>query len=193
MLDGNFNQTDQGTPQGGIISPTLANFTLNGLEGAITEGIQTKYRLNKRGIYVPTKVEGKVKPTHLSTQQTCVRYADDFIVIGRSKRMIEMAVKPAVISFLKERGLTLSPEKTKIISVRSSLHINFLGYTFQYIPQIKPKYKLYHDRLGKEGIACYPQRKKYEGIVDKLRKIIRSSYNITAYELIRELNPIIRG
>lgn len=107
--------------------------------------------------------------------------------------MIEQAVKPTVMSFLKERGLTLSPEKTKIISVRSSEHINFLGYTFQYFPMIKPKYKLFHDRLGKEGIACYPQRKKYEALIEKLRLIIKKAYNKTAYELIRELNPIIRG
>jgi RNA-directed DNA polymerase len=61
-----------------------------------------------------------------------VRYADDFVVIGPSRRIIEQFVKPSVESFLKERGLRLSPEKTKIFQLKSGTELKFLGYCFKY-------------------------------------------------------------
>nr|WUR10588.1 hypothetical protein [Elmerina hispida] len=107
--------------------------------------------------------------------------------------MLTEAAKPAIENFLETRGLTLSTEKTKLISIRAGEKVKFLGYNFQYIQGFKPKYKLFHDRIGKEGIACYPQKEKLDAISLKLRKIIDANYNKTAYELIRKLNPIIRG
>jgi hypothetical protein len=88
-----------------------------------------------------------------------VRYADDFIIIGRSRRMIEFVVRPAVEEFLKVRGLILSNEKTKILSVRRGDKINFLGYCFQYRKKFSLKYNLFNDRSNLEGIACFPQKK----------------------------------
>jgi Reverse transcriptase (RNA-dependent DNA polymerase) len=61
-----------------------------------------------------------------------VRYADDFIVIGTSRRIIEKYVRPAVEEFLTERGLRLSPDKTKIFQIGSGTELKFLGYTFKY-------------------------------------------------------------
>ena len=122
-----------------------------------------------------------------------VRFADDFVILARSRRMIESTIKPCVDAFLKERGISLSTEKTKILSIRNGDELNFLGYTFRYFDKIRPKYKLFHDRQDMEGIACYPQRMKYRNIVSKIRSIVRSSYNLTAYTLISKLNPIIRG
>lgn len=68
-----------------------------------------------------------------------------------------------------------------------------MGYVFQFFKKILPKYKLFHDRQGREAIACYPQKRKYTGIVDKLSKIFEKSYNATSYTLISTINPIIRG
>jgi RNA-directed DNA polymerase len=68
----------------------------------------------------------------LSFNLKTIRYADDFIVIGTSRRVIEKFVKPSVENFLKERGLKLSPEKTKIFKIESGVELNFLGYTFKY-------------------------------------------------------------
>ena len=90
--------TEEGTPQGGIISPTLANITLDGLQTMLAEKYHKKF-VNRKTIYYPK--------VHL------VRYADDFIITGRSKEALE-EIKPLVVDFLKERGLTLSEEKTKI-------------------------------------------------------------------------------
>jgi len=61
-----------------------------------------------------------------------VRYADDFVIIARSRRILEKHIRPAVILFLKERGLGLSPEKTRLFTMKSGEELNFLGYTFKY-------------------------------------------------------------
>jgi RNA-directed DNA polymerase len=94
--------SEAGTPQGGIISPTLANIALDGLEPELRK----RFRL-------PDKV-------HLA------RYCDDFIISGRSKDLLENEVKPLVVEFLKARGLELSPEKTSITHIEQGF--DFLGW-----------------------------------------------------------------
>jgi len=153
--------------------------------------------VRKRGIYIGKNTKSletdKTRYRFLSTQLATIRYADDFIVLARSRRMIQEVIRPAVEAFLGERGLVLSPEKTKVLSVRRSEPIDFLGYTLKYIPRISHKYGLFHDRTGRPGIACYPQKKKVMAILAKLKDIIGKSTNLNAYELIAKLNPIIRG
>jgi len=169
--------------------------TLNGLEAAIEKGLRLKYNIKERGIYIgklknPT---GKVKCGFLRTQVSIVRFADDFVILARSRRMLEEAVVPCLNEFLRERGLQLSEEKTKIVSIRAGEKLDFLGYTFQYQETFSYKYKLFHDRQEMGGIACYPQQKKCRAIEEKLEKIFESSRNLTSYSLIAQLNPIIRG
>nr|ATI20467.1 group II intron reverse transcriptase/maturase [Juglanconis juglandina] len=187
--------TESGTPQGGIISPTLANLTLNGLEERVEKSIEQIYNVKKRGIYLGklNHPRGKVTYGWLSTNLFVVRFADDVVILARSRRMIEEAIKPAVDEFLKERGLWLSEEKTKIVSIREGDKLDFLGYTLRYLKEIRPKSKLFHDRQNKEAIVCYPQKAKVQGIIKKIRNIVENSYSITAYSLISKLNPVIRG
>ena len=99
--------TMEGTPQGGIISPVLANWTLDGLQRLLTEHFATT-----------PKGQGKSK-VHL------VRYADDFLITGTSKALLRDQVQPLVAHFLKERGLELSHEKTQITHVEDGF--DFLG------------------------------------------------------------------
>ena len=101
--------TDAGTPQGGIISPVLANLTLDGLER----------RLRER--YPRTTKAGQRAKVHL------VRYADDFVITAASKELLESEVKPLVEQFLRERGLELSKEKTSITHIQDGF--SFLGQT----------------------------------------------------------------
>src|SRR5271157_6302835 len=89
----------QGTPQGGTISPVLANWTLDGLQRLLAE----HFANTPQG-------QGKSK-VHL------VRYADDFLITGTSKELLRDQVQPLVAHFLKERGLELSHEKTQITHV----------------------------------------------------------------------------
>ena len=88
--NGVFHQTEVGTPQGGLASPTLLNLTLSSLEEAVLNA--TSRRKDK---------------VHLSI------YADDFIITSASKEVLETKVKPTVELFLHERGLELSQEKTR--------------------------------------------------------------------------------
>ncbi len=103
LEQGALHATDDGTPQGGIISPVLANLTLDGLERLL----KSKYPANK----------GKVN---------LVRYADDFVITGESQELLEKEVKPLVQNFLAERGLELSLEKTQITHIADGF--DFLGH-----------------------------------------------------------------
>ena len=91
--------TEEGTPQGGICSPVIANMALDGLEQLLASHFPKR---RKAGI---------------QTKVNLVRYADDFIVTGASKELLEQEVKPLVEQFLRERGLELSSEKTVITHI----------------------------------------------------------------------------
>jgi len=124
-----YIDTTSGTPQGGIISPILANFVLNGLEKVVIDSIKyiTGGKYFRKNIYK----DGK-RTKMLAFKVKTIRYADDFVIIATSRRIIEKYIKPVVIQFLKERGLRLSQEKTKIFSMMSGQELNFLGYTFKF-------------------------------------------------------------
>lgn len=99
--------TTEGTPQGGIISPALANWTLDGLQRLLAERFDDTPK-------------GQRKPkVHL------VRYADDFLITGISKELLRDQVRPLVAHFLKGRGLELSHEKTRITHIEDGF--DFLG------------------------------------------------------------------
>jgi RNA-directed DNA polymerase len=102
-----FVATTEGTPQGGICSPALANRALDGLEALLAE---------RFGATRPQRHKHKV---HL------VRYADDFIITGTSAELLRDEVQPLVAHFLAERGLELSHEKTSITHVDDGF--DFLG------------------------------------------------------------------
>lgn len=105
--------TEEGTPQGGIISPTLANMALDGLQGLLTE--KYKRRRVGRKLYSP--------------MVNFVRYADDFIITSEDREILEIEIKPLVKEFLVERGLTLSEEKTLITNIHDGF--DFLGFNIQ--------------------------------------------------------------
>jgi RNA-directed DNA polymerase len=105
MEKGAFYLTEEGTPQGGIISPVLMNMTLDGLEKKLRDRFPKRYPDNPK--------------VHI------IRYADDFVITGVSRELLETEVKPIVITFLQERGLSLSEEKTKITHIERGF--DFLG------------------------------------------------------------------
>jgi RNA-directed DNA polymerase len=128
-----FFATTEGTPQGGIISPALANRTLDGLEDLLTQR------------YARTKRQRKLNRVHL------VRYADDFIITGTSEVLLKHGVQPLVEHFLSERGLELSHEKTRI--TRSEDGFVFLGQAVRRFPDgkviVKPSKKSVKTFLAK--------------------------------------------
>jgi len=144
--------TRKGVPQGGIISPTLTNMALDGLEEAILRAVPRRSRVN------------------------FIRYADDFIVTCKSKRLLVRKVKPAVESFLAERGLTLSGEKTVITYIKDGF--TFLGQTFR-----KDGGKL-HITPSKEGVLA---------LIRKVGTIIRKYVGAPMPIMIKKLNQTLRG
>ena len=110
-----LNPTKAGTPQGGIISPTLANMTLDGIEALIA----SKYYTSKTG---------KVDKRHGHHKVNFVRYADDFIVTADSDETAK-EIAELIKSFLKERGLELSESKTLISHIDDGF--DFLGWNFR--------------------------------------------------------------
>ncbi len=102
--------TEAGTPQGGIISPTIANMTLDGLEAAVQQHFKARRPLKKN------------KHAH---RVNLIRYADDFVLTGATYETLVEA-KAVIEDFLRQRGLALSPEKTKIVHVEEGF--DFLGW-----------------------------------------------------------------
>jgi RNA-directed DNA polymerase len=98
---GMLHRTDDGVPQGGIISPVIANLTLDGLEAELRAQFPLCYAVGKR------------TTVHL------VRFADDFIITGNSEQQLRDEVQPVVEAFLRQRGLSLSQDKTRITHIEN--------------------------------------------------------------------------
>jgi RNA-directed DNA polymerase len=147
-----FHESNEGTPQGGIISPTLANMSLDKLEKAVHAAISRKDKVN------------------------FVRYADDFIITGASKEILEHKVMPKVKEFLKVRGLELSFEKTKITHIDKGF--DFLGFNIR-------KYE------GK--LLIKPSKKSIKAFLDNIRETIKTNLAIKTENLINILRPKIIG
>lgn len=148
--------TDSGAPQGGIISPVLANMTLDGLELMLSEKFPKAKRTGRK--------------------MNMVRYADDFIITGNSKEWLEQEVKPAVVEFLAERGLVLSPEKTKVTHIKDGF--DFLGWNIR-------KYS------GK--LLMKPSKANVKVHLGKIREVIKANRPAKQTDLIKQLNPVLRG
>ena len=158
-----LHESTDGTPQGGIISPALANCALDGLERLL----QVKFPARKR-----LKSFGGEKPcVHL------VRYADDFVITSKSKELLEGEIKPLVEQFLQERGLELSPTKTVITHVERGF--DFLGQNVRRYPKGK--------------LLIKPSKKNVGTFLNGIRRIIKDAHGASAADLIDQLNPKIRG
>ncbi len=116
MYNRHLNPTTAGTPQGGIISPILANMTLDGLKKTIS----SVYHVGKDGEIDKTR--------HNPHKVNFVRYADDFIVTADSEETA-MDLAELIKEFLTERGLESSVEKTNITHIDDGF--DFLGWNFR--------------------------------------------------------------
>jgi len=153
-----FYSTQEGTPQGGIISPVLANLALDGMERRLAEEFSKTSRSTP-----PNKVN-------------LVRYADDFVITGISKELLEEQVKPLVEQFLHERGLELSQEKTRITHIEDGF--DFLGQNLR-------KYD------GK--LIITPSKKNVASFLATIREVVKANSAATAGPLVKQLNPKIQG
>jgi RNA-directed DNA polymerase len=144
--------TTVGTPQGGIISPTLANLVLDGMEELLKGKLPRRAKVN------------------------FIRYADDFVVTSASREVLEGQVQPLIATFLAERGLALSVTKTRITHVSEGF--DFLGWN-----------------VRKHGafLCIEPSKRNAAAFYEKVRSTLRELRGATQEDVIRALNPIIRG
>src|ERR1700736_4523293 len=158
-----LHETTDGTPQGGIISPALANCALDGLERLLKEKFPTKKPLSSLGGQFPCV--------------NLIRYADDFVITGRTKELQEGEIKPLVEQFLQKRGLELSPAKTVITHVERGF--DFLGQNVRKYPNGK--------------LLIKPSKKNVKTFLGGIRGTIKAALGMSAADLIDWLNPKIRG
>jgi RNA-directed DNA polymerase len=177
-----FYKSRAGTPQGGVISPLLANIALHGLE------YETKKALGEDLFQYAKK---KYRSGHRKSAEamSIVFYADDFVVIHESEEIIQKA-KQFVSEWLKGIGLILNQSKTQIIHTLKSKDgnkagFNFLGFSVRQYPvtTCARKYKT----LIKPSLESQKRHKK--AISERLKNLIAA----TQEEVIKALNPIIRG
>jgi len=152
MEEGVVHPTEAGTPQGGIASPVLANMALDGLEEIARRAVSPNQKVN------------------------VIKYADDFIITGPSKEVLEMKVKPAVVAFLKERDLELSEEKTHITHIDDGF--DFLGFNVR-------KYN--------GTLLIKPSKPGVKRFLADIRALIKTNHSATTKGLIRQLNNKLRG
>jgi RNA-directed DNA polymerase len=146
--------TTAGTPQGGIISPALMNQTLDGMETLLANNFP--------------KRNGKLV--------NLTRFADDFIITGRSKEILENEVKPLITEFLKGRGLQLSESKTRITHINEGF--DFLGS---------------HIRKYNGKLLIKPSRQNVRNFLAEIKTTFRENLHIPVDKLLSLLNPKIRG
>ncbi len=151
MERGMFHPTEAGTPQGGIISPTAANMALDGLQSRLLG------RFKGLSVYL-------------------VRYADDFIITGTTRALLSDEVKPLVMQFLKERGLELAEEKTRIVHIDDGF--DFLGF---------------HLRKYRAKLLIKPAKASIAAVKEKIQVTLHDGSALPQGLLIHRLNPIIRG
>lgn len=156
---GQLQATEEGTPQGGIISPALANWTLNGLETELLSHLGKKLGVHKTR----------------TLKVSVIRYADDFVVTGASQELLETEVRPWIEAFLAQRGLRLSTAKTKIVHIDEGF--DFLGWNFRkysgklLIKPSKKNVKAFYAKLREvisEGLGD-----KQENLIFKLNPMLR--------------------
>jgi len=175
MDRGLFQPTESGTPQGGVISPLLANIALHGLETAVM-GVVPKTVKEQRKLAV-------------------VRYADDFVVMHENREVIEQS-KEAIQEWLSKIGLELKAEKTRISHTLEGKEpgFDFLGFNVK-------QYKVGRYRSGKNTNGAIlgfktlikPSQKAIGEHKKKLRNVVKSHKALSQAAMIAKLNPIIRG
>lgn len=164
MEGGRSTPTEAGTPQGGVLSPLLANIALDGME-RLFDGEASNGHPQR-----PSWKKGVNKGISL------IRYADDIVAIAPSREVLEQHVRPRLETFLAHRGLHLSEGKTR--TVQSTDGFNFLGFEI---------------RRFQRALLTQPQKEKIIGHYRAIKTFLDQHKQSPAVQVIRDLNPKIRG
>lgn len=170
-----FTPTDIGTPQGGIISPLLANIALHGMENLLGVKYHKDGYIRSELPFVP------------------IRYADDFVVFCNSESEA-LRAKDLLAKWLSERGMEFASDKTNIRHIQNGF--DFLGWNFRLFTNLKGKGKKKNKWMrakGKQVALVKPSHKSIMSIKYKMKELWRRYIGKEAWILISKLNPILRG
>jgi RNA-directed DNA polymerase len=171
--EGLNRETITGTPQGGILSPLLANIALSALD----EHFAAKWRaLGPEWTRIKRRRAG-------TPVMKLVRYADDFVVMVAGKRGDVETLWAEVGEVLAPMGLRLSVEKSRVCHIDEGF--DFLGWHIQR--------RSWRGRPGKTAVYTYPSKKALASIIDKVRTLTRRAKHRTLADLLHRLNPVLRG
>ncbi len=171
--EGHNRKTITGTPQGGILSPLLANIALSVLDEHFTR---------KWEALGPRSTRGQRRRAGVPVMRI-IRYADDFVVMVAGTRQDAEALWGEVTAVLAPIGLRLSKEKTKVCHIGEGF--DFLGWRIQR--------RARQGEHGKQAIYTYPSKKALASIIDKVRSLTRRHRHRTLADLLRRINPVLRG
>jgi len=165
-----------GTPQGGVISPLLANVALHGLENNLKEFCA---RCVSTNVYKPksNNAAGRAKACGV------IRYADDFVVIHESKQVIELCIEETK-RWLAGIGLEISEEKSRLIDDREGF--KFLGFRIILVRRGRHPKQPYK-------VKIIPAKENCLRFLDKIRSVVKKAKAWSAYDLIKVLRPIVLG
>ncbi|MCA1703175.1 MAG: group II intron reverse transcriptase/maturase [Actinobacteria bacterium] len=170
LTEGGAQQdTSTGTPQGGIVSPLLANIALSALDDHFAERWGNRAERAKRR-------------RHGLPNYRLIRYADDFVVMVSGTKADALAVKDEVAAVLSPIGLRFSEEKTGVVHIDEGL--DFLGWRIQR-----------HTRRGTADsyVYTYPSKKALRAVMEKVRTLSRQGTDLSLTVLLHRLNPVLRG
>jgi RNA-directed DNA polymerase len=171
--DGLLRETTSGTPQGGILSPLLANIALSVLDAHFAGAWQA----DMASTYQRTKRRRGGLPNY-----RIVRYADDFVVLVAGTQAHAEALRKDVAAVLAPTGLRLSEAKTKVCHIDEGF--DFLGFRIQ---------RRLKRGTTKRVVYTYPSKKALASILGRVRALTRRSSHPTLAALLRQLNPVLRG
>jgi RNA-directed DNA polymerase len=193
MDNGQFFETSEGTPQGGVISPLLANIALHGMEERIKQFAETlKMRYPNGKLYPKQDRRNSV---------SLIRYADDFVIMHKELPVVEMC-REIITDWLKGMGLELKPSKTTLVHTLDETYngklqkpgFNFLGFNVR-------QHRVGKYSTGKNGhgiplgfkTIITPSSERVKVHYEKVASIIDAHKSSTQEALIAKLNPVIRG
>ncbi|MGK7939550.1 MAG: group II intron reverse transcriptase/maturase [Crocosphaera sp.] len=188
VIDNNlFQKTTEGTPQGGTISPLLANIALHGMEEHLKSFAES----------TPSKYEKEGKRDKRA-RLGIIRYADDFVIIHEDFNVVKQA-KQLINQWLSQMGLELKPSKTRICHSLNQIEetqpgFDFLGFNIRHFKAGKN-----HSAKNTKGeilgtkLIIKPSKKKATEHYNKLTKIVDKYSNAPQHALISALNKVIRG
>ena len=171
--DGISRNTNAGTPQGGILSPLLANIALSVLD----EHFEAKYEA-----LGPEWTRAKRRRAGHPIMRL-VRYGDDFVILVAGNREHAEALKDEVSGVLAPIGLRLSEEKTRVCHIDEGF--DFLGWRIQR--------RAWRGRTGKRQVYTYPSKKSLLSLFDRVRTLTRRRAHRTLADLLKRVNPLLRG